>query len=470
MFRSTNSSSSAFYAAVKSAYLLLKPSGGKIIIFKHSNPGNERAGNPNQTSWDLNNIYERIAEESALAKISIDLFQFFGYNSALSCLSRRTCGKIFYYSLIDPNPNPLVHDFLTSISSTTAINGRLSINCSSGITVESLDGSFYSSLNETHFELINVDPRKSLTIKLKYDGTLIDKSYSYFQTCLTYTVPGHGQKLRVHTLRLPTTTSFNSFLKGHNEEAILHSFATWVVKEKLYLPYPQASHQIIEKCADILVGSRKRIVNGPYLEHMICPNLVQFPLHVLSVIKRLLIPADEIDYSQKEEKAYQRALFSGFMSVDSTRKFLCPELFELEDLITNEKPTPLSLSKSSLSTSHAFVLNDLFTILVWIGNEVTLDVGATLVRTASTLNQADFDNPLSHFGNETELGREFLRLFLKLRCKCRRFTPVVVVQQGHLLEGIFLSLLTEDATLFISYRDFYQELEQKVLSRMQVRR
>lgn len=207
MFQDNSTAESAFVAAIKAAFLAIKSSGGKLLVFQSVLPSvgmialsardaegrdNTSAGEkePHKPLQPADKTLKTMAIEFAECQVCVDVFittQTYVDIASISVIPGTTGGQVYYYypfsSISDPVK--LYNDLRWNITRPQGFEAVMRVRCSQGIDVKEYHGNFCKRI-PTDVDLPGIDSDKAIVVTLKHDDKLQDGSECAFQLQMKY--------------------------------------------------------------------------------------------------------------------------------------------------------------------------------------------------------------------------------------------------------------------------------------------
>ncbi|CAA0811286.1 Protein transport protein Sec24-like [Striga hermonthica] len=235
MFESNRTADSACCAAVKAAFLAMKSTGGKLLVFPSTLPSTgigslsarEAEGRSNISAGDkeahkllqpADKILKTMAIEFAEYQVCVDLFittQSYVDIASLSVIPRTTGGQVYYYypfSALSDSAK-LYNDLRWNVTRPQGFEAVMRVRCSQGIQVQEYSGNFCRRI-PTDVDLPAIDCDKTIMVTLKHDDKLQESSECSFQCALLYTTVYGQRRIRVSTLSLPCTNMLSNLFRA----------------------------------------------------------------------------------------------------------------------------------------------------------------------------------------------------------------------------------------------------------------
>ncbi|CAA2975078.1 transport Sec24-like At4g32640 [Olea europaea subsp. europaea] len=482
MFHNNRTTDSAFGAAIKAAFMAMKSSGGKLLVFQSvlssigigSLSAREAEGRSNKTAGEkeaqkllqpVDKTLKAMAIEFAEYQVCVDLFittQTYVDIASISVITRTTGGQVYYYYPFSAlsDPAKLYNDLRWNVTRPQGFEAVTRIRCSQGIQVQEYFGNFCKRI-PTDVDLPAIDCDKTIMVTLKHDDKLQEGSECSFQCALLYTTVYGQRRIRVSTLSLPCTTLLSNLFRSADLDTQFACVLKQVANEIPSAPLTQVREQATNVCINILHSYRKFCATASSSGQLILPEALKLlPLYTLALLKSTGLRADG--------RVDDRSFWINYVSPLSTPlaiPLVCPRMITIHDLDQNELdhspiPPPIPLSSEDISDEGIYLLENGEDCLIYVGNSVSLDILQRLFGISSIEeipNQyvlQQYDNPLSKKLNDVvnEIRRQrcsYLRLKL-----CRKGDPSGMM---------FFSYMVEDKTPSgLSYVEFLVHIHRQI--------
>ncbi|XP_076955406.1 protein transport protein SEC24 B-like [Bidens hawaiensis] len=217
MFQNNKTADSAFGAGIKAAFLAMKNTGGKLLVFQSVLPSvgiaalsaREAEGRSNISTGEkephkllqpVDNTLKTMAIEFAEYQVSVDVFlttQSYVDIASISVISRTTGGQVYYYHPFSAlsDPAKLYNDLRWNVTRPQGFEAVMRVRCSQGLQVQEYSGNFCKRI-PTDVDLPAIDCDKSIMVTLKHDDKLQDGTECSFQSA------------RFKVVRITTNTTY----------------------------------------------------------------------------------------------------------------------------------------------------------------------------------------------------------------------------------------------------------------------
>ncbi|XP_015571531.2 protein transport protein Sec24-like At4g32640 isoform X1 [Ricinus communis] len=486
MFQSNKTSDSAFGAAIKAAFLAMKSTGGKLLVFQSVLPSlgigslssREAEGRTNISSGEkeahtllqpADKTFKTMAIELAESQVCVDVFlttQTYVDITSISVIPRTTGGQVYYYYPFSAlsDPAKLYNDLRWNITRSQGFEAVMRVRCSQGIQVQEYSGNFCKRV-PTDIDLPGIDCDKTIMITLKHDDKLQDGSECAFQCALLYTTVYGQRRIRVITLSLPCTNMLSNLFRTADLDTQFACLLKQVASRIRSSPVVIVREQVTELCINILLSYRKFCATVSSTGQLILPEALKLlPLYNLALMKSTGLRTDgRID----DRSFWINYVLS--LSAPLAIPLVYPRMVAIHDPSSTEDgesllPTSIALSSEHIKDEGIYLLENGEDALLYVGNLVGSDIVQQIFGISSVdeisvqfvLQQ--YDNPLSKKLNNiiNEMRRQrcsYLRLKL-----CKKEDP-----SG----GMFNSYMVEDKNASgPSYIEFLVHVHRQIQIKM----
>ncbi|KAI9394069.1 hypothetical protein POPTR_005G049100v4 [Populus trichocarpa] len=487
MFRNSRIAESSFSAAIKAAFLAMKNTGGKLLVFQSVLPSvgvgalsaREAEGRSNISTGEkeahkllqpADKTLKEMAIEFAEYQVCVDVFittQTYVDIASISVIPKTTGGQVYYYYPFSAvsDPAKLYNDLRWNVTRPQGFEAVMRVRCSQGIQIQEYHGNFCKRI-PTDIDLAVIDCDKTIMVTLKHDDKLQDGTECAFQCALLYTTVYGQRRIRVANLSLPCTNNLSNLFRLADLDSQFVCFLKQAANEIPSNPSLVVQEQVTNFCINILLSYRKFCATVSSSGQLILPEALKLlPLYTLALIKSTGLKVNgRID---------DRSFWISYVSSVSTPlaiPLVYPRMIAIHNLDSQEAdgsriPPALALSSEYVSEDGIYLLENGQDGLIYIGNSVNSDTLQKLfglssvaeIPTQFVLEQ--YDNPLSKKLNNVvnEIRRQrcsFLRLKL-----CKKGDP----------SGMsFFSYLVEDKVPVggLSYVEFLVHIHRQIQVKM----
>ncbi|XP_061364715.1 protein transport protein SEC24 C-like [Gastrolobium bilobum] len=486
MFETNRTSESAFGAAIKAAFLAMKDTGGKLLVFQSVLPsigigalsGREAEGRTNITAGEkeahkllqpADKTFKELAVEFAEYQVCVDVFvttQTYVDIASISVIPRTTGGQVYYYypfSALSDSAK-LYNDLRWNITRPQGFEAVMRVRCSQGIQVQEYYGNFCKRI-PTDVDLPGIDCDKTFMVTLKHDDKLQDGSECAFQCALLYTTVYGQRRIRVVTLSLPVTSMLSNLFRAADLDTQFCCFLKQAASEIPSKPLPLVREQVTNLCINALFSYRKFCATVSSSGQLILPEALKLlPLYTLALTKSTGL--------RTEGKIDERSFWINYVSSLSAPlaiPLVYPRMVAIHDLDSKEDeesviPSFLPLSSEHISDDGIYLLENGHDCLIYIGDSVSPDIVrklfgvATVDEIPALFVLQQYDNPLSKKLNEVvnEIRRQRCS-YLRLKF-CKKGDPSGM---------LFFSYMIEDKSAGgFSYVEFLIHVHRQIQNKM----
>ncbi|GER54182.1 transport Sec24 family protein [Striga asiatica] len=423
MFESNRTADSACCAAIKAAFLAMKSTGGKLLVFPSTLPSTgigslsarEAEGRSNISAGDkeahkllqpADKILKTMAIEFAEYQVCVDLFittQSYVDIASLSVIPRTTGGQVYYYypfSALSDSAK-LYNDLRWNVTRPQGFEAVMRVRCSQGIQVQEYSGNFCRRI-PTDVDLPAIDCDKTVMVTLKHDDKLQEGSECSFQCALLYTTVYGQRRIRVSTLSLPCTNMLSNLFRAADLDTQFACMLKQAAAEIPSAPLAQVRDQATNVCINILYSYRKFCATVSSSGQLILPEALKLlPLYTLALLKSTGLRHD----GRIDERSYWINHVSS-LPTPLVIPLVSPRMISIHDLNEKESddsiiPTPIPLNSEQINDDGVYLLENGEDCLIYSGTSAQPNILQQLFGISSVeeiSNQftlQEFDNPLS---------------------------------------------------------------------------
>ncbi|XVE95488.1 hypothetical protein REPUB_Repub02eG0102100 [Reevesia pubescens] len=485
MFQSSKTAESCFGAAIKAAFLAMKSTGGKLLVFQSVLPSvgvgalssREAEGRTNVSAGEkeahkllqpADKTLKTMAIDFAEYQVCVDVFvttQTYVDIASISVIPRTTGGQVYYYypfSAVSDSAK-LYNDLRWNITRPQGFEAVMRVRCSQGIQVQDYSGNFCKRI-PTDIDLPGIDCDKCILVTLKHDDKLQDGSECAFQCALLYTTLYGQRRIRVTNLSLPCTNMLSNLFRSADLDTQFACFLKQAANEIPTSPLVQVREQITNLCINILLSYRKFCATVSSSGQLILPEALKLlPLYTLALIKSTGLRSDgRID---------DRSFWFNYVSSLSTPlavPLVYPRMFAAHNLNSKEGdesvlPPIIPLSSEHVSDDGIYLLENGEDALIYFGSSVDSSIlqqlfGFTSVDEVPTqFVMQQYDNPLSKkFNDVVNVIRRQRCSYLRMKL-CKKGDP----------SGMLFSCMVEDKNASgPSYVEFLVHIHRQIQMKM----
>jgi protein transport protein SEC24 len=478
-------------ALVAAAELLAEVNGGRIMLFSTKLADHGQGiltaredfkvyGTAKEKNLfaPLLGFYKNFSKTMAKYQICLDLFMFptsFMESSTLGAVTDNTGGHLYLYNNFNQarDSERLYLDIHRNLYRETGYDAVLKVRCSTGLSVRRYFGNFHT-VREGDMDLAGVDADTAFGVELKHDSNLDEKIPNYIQAALLYTARDGTRRLRIHTLRVGTSSTVSQVFKKSDLDATVNLYAKlMVVQVTLNRDSMETVRQIItDRLVGILSGYRKHCSSTSNNGQLILPDALKLsPVYFLGLMKSNAF-RQGTDVLLDERICHLHQMNE--MTNKNIMLYCYPQLFDLtnmgEPLVDSdgtEYPLPamLSLSASRIDSTGIYLLNDDINIYIWIGREASAENVSAIFQVDSFehITPETMPNP----DLNTTIGERFSRILNEIRKNRNRYGQLRVMRDRDPTENMFFARLIEDkSTTAVTYVDYLCNVHRDIQSRV----
>lgn len=491
--------------ALKSAFQMLRNTGGKIIVISATlpnhgvgklQPRNEKgvSNTQKETSQLLScqdGFYKSFTIDCNKAQIGIDLFlassSYIDFAS-LSNLSRYTGGQTHMYPGFTAGDMLDVTKFSTEfskhLSMDTSTEAVLRARGSMGLRMQSFYGHFFNRQSDL-LALSTVPRDQSYVFEMIMDDNLI-MPYCYVQVAALLTVNNSQRRIRVITVAIPTTESVKEVFASADQLAMTDFYTQKAVSKAMNNSIEDARELINKSVLDILNAYRKETIssNTPGgIPLQLCANLRMFPLLMNSLKKHpALMPSVLSSDHRASALNYLESAPLKYLI-----KAIYPTIYALHEMpddagLPGEDgsivlPEPINDTITSLTKYGLYLIDNGTELFLWIGGEAIPELISDVFGKTNL-----FEIPTGKSELPIVDGSEFNEKVRNIINKIRQHDDVVTYQVLYIVYGPTaseaqnpnaqalrslrmwaLSNLVEDKSqIGEGYRDYLQAMKSKL--------
>ncbi|KAL4571843.1 hypothetical protein LXL04_018608 [Taraxacum kok-saghyz] len=486
MFQNNKTADSAFGAGIKAAFMAMKSTGGKLLVFQSVLPSvgiaalsaREAEGRTNITASEkephkllqpVDKTLKTMAIEFAEYQVSVDVFittQSYVDIASISVIPRTTGGQVYYYHPFSAlsDPAKLYNDLRWNVTRPQGFEAVMRVRSSQGLQVQEYSGNFCKRI-PTDVDLPAIDCDKTIMVTLKHDDKLQDGTECSFQCALLYTTVYGQRRIRVSTLSLPCTTMLSNLFRSADLDTQFSCFLKQAANEILTNPLLHVREQVTNLCINILHAYRKFCATVSSSGQLILPEALKLlPLYTLALIKSIGL--------RTEGRIDERSFWINYvfpLSAQLAIPLVYPRMISVHDLNSKESegsviPVAIPLSSEQVSESGIYLLENGEDCLVYVGSSVDPDITRQLfgissvdeIPTQFVLQQ--YENPLSKKLNE---------VINEIRSQRCNYLRLKLCKKGDPSGALFFSYMVEDKSPNgLSYVEFLVHVHRQIQSKM----
>ncbi|XP_075480744.1 protein transport protein SEC24 C-like isoform X2 [Primulina tabacum] len=463
MFQNNRTADSAFGAAIKAAFLAMKSTGGKLLVFQSVLPSigmgslatREAEGRTNVSAGEkeahklfqpADKSLKTMAIEFAEYQVSVDLFvttQTYVDITSLSVVPRTTGGQVYYYYPFSAlsDPAKLYNDLRWNITRPQGFEAVMRVRCSQGIQIQEYSGNFCKRI-PTDVDLPAIDCDKAIMVTLKHDDKLQEGSECAFQCALLYTTVYGQRRIRISTLSLPCTSILSNLFRSADLDAQFSCILKQAANEISSAPLTQVRDQATNVCVNILYSYRKFCATVSSAGQLILPEALKLlPLYILALLKSSGLRSDgRID---------DRSFWINYVSSLPTPlviPLVYPRMIAIHDLDEKESddsiiPTSIPLSGQNVVDEGIYLLENGVECYIYAGDSVQPNILQKLFGISSV---AEISNQSVLQQQDNLLSKKVNSIVNEIRRQRCSYLRLRLCRKGDPSGAAFFSYMVED--------------------------
>jgi len=357
---------SALGPALKAAFTILKPLGGKMLVFNSVLPSvpnvdgvlNPRGDNPRLMGTDgeapllrpQSNWYKDTAVEFSRAQISVDLF-ITNYNyvdvATLTDLPKYTAGNFFSFANFSSPVDGarLEGAVYHTLTRPTALEAVMRVRCTRGLRVTNFYGNFYIR-GQDLLALPNCSSDSSYGFTIQHEDPVIPSNVLTIQSALLYTSTEGERRIRVITTVLPVVTDLKSVTNSIDATVFVSLLSKQGIDFALKNSPGAARNKLVQSCLDVIKTARSKpqtsrmpgapppgafgAQNGEADHDGIPSHLALLPLMTLGMLKNIAFRGGTDVHPDERCSAMQ--VVSSMWVGDQFKSLLYPKMFRIDKM------------------------------------------------------------------------------------------------------------------------------------------
>ncbi|CAM6106579.1 unnamed protein product [Calypogeia fissa] len=489
MFQNNRIPEAAFGAAVKGAFLAMKSTGGKLLVFQSVLPSvGVGALTPRQSAGRLggekeylkllqpsDKILKTMAIEFAEFQVCVELFVMsldYVDIMSLAVVPRTTGGQVYYYHPFSAvaDSAKLYNDLRWNVTRPQGLEAVMRVRCSEGLQVQEYYGNFCKRI-PTDVDLPAIDCDKTIMVTFKHDDKFQDGAECCFQCALLYTTLTGERRIRVITLSLSCTTVLSNLFRGADLDAQFTYLLKHAAHEVPSLPLSQVRDQITSQCVNILYTYRKFCATASSSGQLILPEALKLlPLYTLALIKSVGLRMDARSDTHVDERTYwitRVASLPASLSIPA----VYPRMFGIHNLPSKEElgggilPPVVPLSSENLDQDGIFLLETGEDAYLYVGKQAGVEFVQQLFGVNSVDEVVSDQFVLPVYDNEP--SKRLNEIINEIRQQRSSYLRLRLLRRGDPLEFLFFSFLVEDkSSSGLSYVEFLVHVHRQIQNKM----
>jgi protein transport protein SEC24 len=480
---------------VKSIGILTKATGAKVFLFESSPISakfphlqvTQKPGVKDRPELIKSTIhlFKNYAVELSHHYVSIDQFALWSHNTfkniaTMSDLSRYTHGRFYYYPKFNSKLHGIKFDqeFYISLTGKAAWEAVGRIRVSGGYRQISTLGNYLVKAR-THdllslpvcdenrvffYELEKFEENQDGVRKkspANYSTTM--NTHIFVQTALLYTSAEGERRIRVHNLAMP----FSDVVTEPYEHSDMSALASLYLKKGIdnletLNPNFLSTRSYIEMWYSNMLSSIHRLYRNN------APETVDYLVwYCMGTLKNEVFnPSMNIQANAYVDQINSLRYHLRHMCWDEVMLAIWPQLFQVNDEQLSQEALPglLNLSRSWLESTGIYILNNWFTVYLWIGSQVDSFFLDQLfgVQNFDELTTSEFSEEEIFFGEEQEAKawvQELYAVIQTIKVSILIYPEFkILFEVDHKSEVILKELMLEDANKGIDFNSIKKQL------------
>ncbi|XP_055517725.1 protein transport protein Sec24B-like isoform X1 [Leucoraja erinacea] len=492
MFRDTQKKACAFGPALQLAQKVLTYCGGRVSAFLTQLPNTgcgslqlrEDPGDCTLGAKHLGsamNFYKVLALEFCGQQTGVDLFllsQQYTDLASIACLSRYTCGSMYYYPAFHHiHSSALVEklhqEFQSYLTRSFGHEGMLRIRCTQGLIVDTFYGnSFLQSMQMLTVPCVY--PQAEFAFQMLIDGAIAESSHVIFQCSLLYTSCQGERRVRIYTYCLPVVSSPADVYAGANVGIIVGFLSKMAVDRSVRQSLSSSRDELIKMLTDVLVAYRTSARSPQHATLPIPNTLLQLPLYVLALLKQ---PAFHTGLTMTLDERIFRMSQLMEQPLSFVLQMVYPDLYRIDDYLNGEtvdnqgsvetdtrpvkRPALIPLSAEGLTLAGAFLMDCGNALYLWVGRHCNTNFLIDVLGVTSYTSLPATVTLLPIL--ESPASKQTHALLESLRKERIYYAPCFIIKDDSTSRSIFIQHLINDRTeSAMSYYEFLLHLKEQV--------
>ncbi|QRV76516.1 transporter protein Sec23 [Ceratobasidium sp. AG-Ba] len=453
-------------AAIQAGLSALLPTGGQIIAFQNSHPGDlpsrpkseQEIGNTDKervlfSSGSLK--WTELAEECAEAGVGVSLWLFpsqFIDIGTIAELSHKSGGDIYFHPRFSPERDQHVIQSEVSrvLTRPMGYNCITRVRCSSGLSVSTHLGAFHQA-SPSDLTIATSHADNAILTTFTHSGRLDDRREAHIQCATLYTSRSGERRVRVLNIAVQVSTLAGNVFKNADLETVCCTFTREALQMMSHRSLSEIRETISEKCAALLLAYRRNCAASTSPTQLILPEAFKtLPVYALGLLKSRPIKGSSVI---ADVRNYHAARLMS-VGVTATMRYLYPRMTAIHDLSPDVGfpspktgrlilPSPMPSSYTHMEPDGVYLIENGEDMYIWIGDGVSPQILIDLFQ----VENWDEVGPRTHLLPElsTHLSVQVRNLLLHGNLLRGRTLPLHVVRQN--MDGAeieFSNLLVED--------------------------
>jgi protein transport protein SEC24 len=511
--------SEKIFSALNGAFLLGNKLGAKIIIFSSSNiignmpkmnGGLDKNATKEQIAYSCHDVkkLETMGINLTNENMSVDIFLSAEKPTKLLTLYQLceyTNGNLYFFKKfnIDLHYKNIFNQIRRVLSRPICWEGLNKLQFSNGLTISNYitpvliiknDLFVFPNLDSDQNFLFNIgykndknaenntDNKKNKNIftfeNTKKNNNNNNSSYVYIQSSLLYSYGDGQRRIRVHNLCLPTSNNPRLIYENMNAE-IIASYYLKLTNDKLYKNKNLAS-SIIFTDTQFKFFIDKLLSNQNKIKKELPGNLEYLPLYMIGLFKHRLYCKDEIDKNYDIDTSNFLRTKLQKLSTKEIISYICPSIYYLNDIETNEKigeydeetgmfslPPAIGCTKADMKEDGLYLIDNGYLLILYIRKKIASNIIQDLFGVSDLSFITMIITEDNVFAEKNKFKEKIMNIIDYIREGKSLFQNLIFVFEGSGGERIINESLIEDNNCQwfpMNYEKFYHKYIQESTS------
>jgi protein transport protein SEC24 len=335
--------------ALKAAFTIMKPIGGKMLVFDTMLPTlpfdgqlKPREANPRMMGTDAETSllrgqstwYKDTAVEFSRAQISVDLF-LTNYNyidvATLSDLSKYTAGNLYTFPNFSSNQDGarMEAEVFHTLVRPTALEAVMRVRCTRGMRVNNFYGNFFIRGSDL-LALPNCTTESVFGFTMMHEDPMCPSNVLTFQSALLYTSTNGERRIRVLTTVLPVASSAPQITQSVHADVYCHLLSKQAVDYALKNGVGAARARLLQSCVDLIKTCRSASQKTSAEDKGIPPHLELMPLMIMGLLKNTAFRGGTDVHP--DERCTSFNLISNLWVDERGKAYFYPRMFRVDQM------------------------------------------------------------------------------------------------------------------------------------------
>jgi len=371
MFSSSNTflqHESCLGPALKAAFTIMKPIGGKMLVFDTMLPTlpfdgqlKIREANPRIMGTDAETAllrgqstwYKDTAVEFSRAQISVDLF-LTNYSyidvATLSDLSKYTAGNLYTFPNFSSNQDGarMEAEIFHTLVRPTALEAVMRVRCTRGLRVNNFYGNFFIRGSDL-LALPNCSTESVFGFTIMHEDPICPSNVLTFQSALLYTSTNGERRIRVLTTVLPVSASLTQITQSVHADVYCNLLSKQGVEYALKNGVGAARSRLLQSCVDVIKTCRTASQKASSEDKGIPAHLELMPIMIMGLLKNTAFRGGTDVHP--DERCASFNLISNLWVDERGKAYFYPRMFRV-DQMQRDAGLPIGDTSESSSEVH----------------------------------------------------------------------------------------------------------------------